>query len=285
MIQAFNMQHTLQQLHAMPAWLLSWDFERLFTELNQSDLKAKLCWLLEQLFALQTQNLVRVAKGCPAKWSTGDMPANRSERENGASFQYFDLQSAKDAICYLVDHAYFQVGGAVFHQVKGIPMGINPAVYFANYYLFVYEYLFLRDAIQVYNSGNRVVRRDVLNVLWAFKFTKRFVDDLSVLTKTEPRFLDNYLFNDQVDANGVHGIYPRPLVLHSTTVESGRILRSLDVEVFPENSVTGPLFTRLYDKRRQPCFAQAMTLMCFPAIDSKLSMTCKLTVFDLILKL
>ena len=131
MIQAFNMQHTLQQLHAMPAWLLSWDFELLFTELNQSDLKAKLCWLLEQLFALRTQNLVRVAKGCPAKWSTGDMPANRSERENGASFQYSDLQSAKDAICYLVDHAYFQVGGAVFHQVKGIPMGINPAVYFA----------------------------------------------------------------------------------------------------------------------------------------------------------
>ena len=168
----------------------------------------------------------------------------------------------------------------MFHQVKGIPMGINPAVYFANKYLFVYEYLFLRDAIQVYNSGNHIVRRDVLNVFRAFKFTKRFVDDLSVLTKTEPRFLDNYLFNDQVDANGVHGIYPRPLVLHSTTVESGRILRSLDVEVFPENSVTGPLFTRLYDKRRQPCFAQAMTLMRFPAIDYKLSVTCKLNVFD-----
>ena len=87
------------------------------------------------------------------------------------------------------------------------------------------------------------------------------------------------MFVDQVH-NGVHGIYPRPLVLHSTTVENGRILRSLDVEVFPAHGVSGPLFTRLYDKRRQPCFTQAMTIMRFPAIDSKLSMTCKLNVFD-----
>ena len=80
--------------------------------------------------------------------------------------------------------------------------------------------------------------------------------------------------------NGVQGIYPRPLVLNSTTVQNGRILRSLDVEVIPAHGICGPLFTRLFDKRRQPAFARAMSIMRFPAVDSKLSSTCKLNVFD-----
>lgn len=159
-------------------------------------------------------------------------------------------------------------------------MGINPAVFFTNYYLFVYEFIFMQDAIQTFNGAtSRAQRWEVLRVLQAFRFTKRFVDDLSILTLTPPNFVENFLYVDQVH-NGVHGIYPRPLVLHSTTVQNGRILRSLDVEVFPAHGVSGPLFTRLYDKRRQPAFTRALTIMRFPAADSKLSTTCKLNVFD-----
>lgn len=45
----------------------------------------------------------------------------------------------------LVLNAYVTVGGRLFHQTKGIPMGINPAVYMANYFLFRYEFAFLEQ--------------------------------------------------------------------------------------------------------------------------------------------
>ena len=281
-VHAFNMQHSLRRLDESTAEKLSWDFERLYTELNQDDLKVRLCWLLDSLFALHgNRNLIRVAKGCPARWCEGTMPARRTARYQGRSYYCFDLESAKQALCFLIDNTYFQVGDTVFHQVKGIPMGTNPAVFFANYYLFVYEYIFMRDAIQVHDAlpPRSALRLGVVRVLKAFKFTRRFVDDLSVITYENPDFVSGFLFNDQVQ-NGVHGIYPRPLVLNATTVQNGRILRSLDVEVFPANSVSGPLFTRLYDKRRQPGFTHARNVMRFPAWSSKLSTKCKLNVFD-----
>ena len=140
----------------------------------------------------------------------------------------------------------------------------------------------MRDAIQAHdNDLSHAAKRGVIDVLRAFRFSKHFVDDLSysVLTLTPPEFLEGLLYTDQ-HHNGVHGIYPRPLVLHSTTQQNGRILRSLDVEVIPAHGISGPLFTRLYDKRRQPAFAQAMSFLHFPAFDSKLSNTCKLNVYD-----
>ena len=54
----------------------------------------------------------------------------------------------------------------------------------------------------------------------------------------------------------------------------------MDIEVSPANGVPGPLITRLYDKRREPQFAQLVTVMRFPAADSMLAWSCKLNVFD-----
>ena len=44
--------------------------------------------------------------------------------------------------------------------------------------------------------------------------------------------------------------------------------------------MSGPLITRLYDKRREPQFAQLVAVMRFPAADSMLAWSCKLNVFD-----
>lgn len=88
-IQAFNMQNTLQQADASPPWWLSWDSERLFTELDQADLKERLCWLLDRVFELRPdRNLIRVCKGRGATWSSGAMPPNRSGRTEGLSTMF-----------------------------------------------------------------------------------------------------------------------------------------------------------------------------------------------------
>jgi hypothetical protein len=62
---------------------------------------------------------------------------------NSNEFYLLDLQEACNMVQLLVSHAYVTFGEAVYHQTKGIPMGINPAVFMANYYLFYYEYLFI----------------------------------------------------------------------------------------------------------------------------------------------
>jgi hypothetical protein len=40
----------------------------------------------------------------------------------------------------LVENSYVQFAGRVYQQAKGIPMGINPAVFLAKFYLLYFEY-------------------------------------------------------------------------------------------------------------------------------------------------
>ena len=64
----------------------------------------------------------------------------------GASFVHkclnkmcFTRQKVKDAVHYLLKHSYFTVGVNLFKQVIGIPMGFDPAPFFANLFLHFYE--------------------------------------------------------------------------------------------------------------------------------------------------
>jgi hypothetical protein len=51
-------------------------------------------------------------------------------------FYVFDLSHAKCVVRLLCNNSYVRFGNNFFKQTKGIPMGINPAVFMANYYLF-----------------------------------------------------------------------------------------------------------------------------------------------------
>jgi hypothetical protein len=68
---------------------------------------------------------------------------------NSDEFYLSDLQEACNTVQLLVSHAHVTFGEAVYHQTKGIPMGINPAVFMANYYLFYYEYLFIKQLADI----------------------------------------------------------------------------------------------------------------------------------------
>ena len=62
------------------------------------------------------------------------------------------------------------VGNSLFRQKIGIPMGIDPALFWANLFLYTYENEYLSDLI----SSDKVKARH-------FRATKRFIDDLGTL--------------------------------------------------------------------------------------------------------
>ena len=48
-------------------------------------------------------------------------------------------QQIKDAVAYLILNCYFTVGPKIFCQIIGIPMWSDPARFFANLFLYLYE--------------------------------------------------------------------------------------------------------------------------------------------------
>ena len=46
---------------------------------------------------------------------------------------------------FIIDNAYFQVGNKIFRQVIGIPMGLDPAPFIANLFLYVYENRYMEN--------------------------------------------------------------------------------------------------------------------------------------------
>jgi len=168
-------------------------------------------------------------------------------------------------------------------------MGINPAVYMANYYLFWYEYRFicqLRDILCDYPPvpGYHHVARDMLltwtdedlsapevglafgncaqQVLNAFRFVFRFVDDLS--SGPNP-FLRKLLYNNHyllTDNQRIFGIYPAQyLTLEATPGENLYSFTTLDLHIVThcdnrvrDSDVFVHSLVCLYDKRRLPCY-------------------------------
>jgi len=58
----------------------------------------------------------------------------------------FTKDDIKLAITHLIKECYFTVGNSL--QTIGIPMGIDPAPFWANLYLYKFEYRFMRDLLK-----------------------------------------------------------------------------------------------------------------------------------------
>ena len=82
----------------------------------------------------------------------------------------------KEDICtwldFLLDNLYISLGDSLFKPTIVIPMGINCAVFLANFYLFTYEFEFMERLICANTCP--VFLHKLCNV-------RRFVDDLFVL--------------------------------------------------------------------------------------------------------
>lgn len=168
-------------------------------------------------------------------------------------FYMFDLEEAVAVLTLLVKFSYVRFGDQVWHQELGIPMGINPAVYMANYYLFYYEYQFLAqfqllldshpplpggscEAFSLFHDQQTTVDHTpvwvhqwpdsvhpsfkgnvVKYILDRFQLMGRFVDDV---TSGPNQFLQHLLNHKDTILGGlIKGIYPDCLLLKPTVAD------------------------------------------------------------------
>ncbi len=149
----------------------------------------------------------------------------------------------------------------VYRQCIGIPMGTNCAVYSANFYLFIYEFDFIKHLLKS-NACPVVLHR--------LSLVCRFVDDLFV-----PDFPDfvNFIYLNQ-DSFG-SGIYPKTSC-ELNCMSKGCSCNFLDLAL--RQSPQGLSFD-IFDKRSQPEYA-GIEMIRMPHVHSNISMTVKLGVIN-----
>ena len=133
----------------------------------------------------------------------------------------FTKNSLKVAVKHLIENCYFTVGNTVLRQAIGIPMGIDPAPFWANLFLYAYEVNYMADLI----ASDKVKACH-------FHSIKRFIDDLCAL-------------NDGGEFGRVHkDIYPSELELK--VEHSGSQASFLNLYITIKEGI---FVYRLFDKR------------------------------------
>ena len=175
-------------------------------------------------------------------------------------------------------------------------MGISPAVYISNFYLFTYEYDFYMRVRTVQQTGHRselavpaitqlLLRgqsppgggADVAaSVLDSFLYTARYIDDLYSLAN--PLF--HHLTYVSQSWHGVTGIYPTALNL--ATAGSGAQVQYMDLTITmvarsEQNGLVADFKTTLYDKVVAGPFKR-LPVIKYPHITSALSWRVKYNV-------
>ena len=133
----------------------------------------------------------------------------------------FTRNKLKSVVEHLITQTYFEVGNLVLHQSIGIPMGIDPAPFWANLYLYSYEHDFITSLMK--SDKKRAFR---------FLHASRFIDD-------ELNLNDCGEFG-----KSFHLIYPKELQLKCEHQGTHATFLELDIEV-----VEGVFVYKLFDKR------------------------------------
>ena len=133
----------------------------------------------------------------------------------------------KALVKHLITSTYFIVGNYVIHQSIGIPMGIDPAPFWANLYLQYYESEFITNLM----GSNKIRARKFVNAM-------RFIDDECNLND----FGEFSLSHTQ--------IYPEELQLKRE--HQGAHATFLDLEI---SIIDGKFIYKLFDKRDDFPFA------------------------------
>jgi hypothetical protein len=101
----------------------TFDFSTLYTKIPHDKLIQKLNDVIDQTFAGGNRNYMSFSYNGTAYWSSGKKKPS------------FSQNSLKQATKHLITNCYFTVGNTVMRQVVGIPMGIDPAPFWANLFL------------------------------------------------------------------------------------------------------------------------------------------------------
>ena len=133
----------------------------------------------------------------------------------------FSQASLKSAIEHLIVESYFQIGNRVLLQTIGIPMGIDPAPFWANLYLHRHEYRFM----------SKLIHTDIARAR-KFHGCARFIDDICLLNDGG-EFCRSY-----------EQIYPAELTLKCEHNGQHATFLELDISI-----VDGIFVYKLFDKR------------------------------------
>ena len=114
--------------------IYTFDFSTLYTKIPHGKLLFVLNSLVDFCFKGGTSEHIAVTSN-GARWVS-----------NPDSYNFvFDKTRIKLAIRYLMSNCFFTFGSRVFQQIIGIPMGSDPAPFFANLFLYYYENRWIRD--------------------------------------------------------------------------------------------------------------------------------------------
>jgi hypothetical protein len=210
----------------------TYDFSKMYTNIQLDDLKNKLSILIDQLFTFKRSTGRERFLSVPRDGSKESTWKRHSFNDSG-KHKCVDANKLKRWVNYLVDNIYLSFGDdKVLRQRIGIPMGTNCAVFVANLFCFAYEYDFLVQLV----DANR------LDLVTKFSGTARYIDDLFCVDND---MFSQYLYISQTDVQGLHGIYPDFLTLNCEQ-ESRDEVSFLDISVFRDGNVW---CTKTYDKR------------------------------------
>ena len=106
----------------------TFDFSTLYTKIPHDKLCDVLNKLVDFTFNSTNRKYLSVTKS-GAHWVKG----------KGNISSFYNKQKVKDVIKYLIDNSFFIIGGILFRQAIGMPMGSDPAPFFANLFLFFFE--------------------------------------------------------------------------------------------------------------------------------------------------
>ena len=159
--------------------IATYDFSTLYTTIPHNKLIDVLSKIVDSVFNDSTRIYICEGKKT-AYWVKGNSSKNM-----------YTGKDVKDCLTFLINNAYFRIGKTIFRQKVGIPIGSDPAPFFANMFLFYYESEWIK----------KMSRIDFARARRLFN-TFRYIDDLNAL-------------NDQGEfGRSAKEIYPPELVVN-----------------------------------------------------------------------
>ena len=197
----------------------TFDFSTLYTKLPHVDLIRVLKELVDFVF-----NGGRKTVDGNRKYLTVSSKLCYFSRKKHGN-KSFTCNQIKMLVEHLITETFFNVGNLLFRQCIGIPMGIDPAPFWANLYLYHYENAYVTKLIK---SNDPVERFKGFK----FKHCFRFIDDCCNINDSNA-FSESY-----------KDIYPVELELKYEHTGNYAIFLELDISI-----VDGVFVYKLFDKR------------------------------------
>ena len=146
--------------HKSAKCVSSFDFSTLYTKIPHDKLLDVLGRIIDFVFKGGTRKKIAVNRNGIAFWVD----------DRKVSCPKFTKDSIGKSVEYLVTNCFFRFGNKLFRQDIGIPMGSDPAPYFANLFLYHYESTWLKTV----KKNDNILARKFGNVF-------RYIDDLLAL--------------------------------------------------------------------------------------------------------